>query len=122
MVTAGPSRELPVTWQLSGHARRLVTLAIAALVIAALTRRPEFAGLAAPALALLLPGRGERPDVVGIQFATGLEQLTEGEESAVLVRVTGYGSGQVQLRLSPGAWIIPGPARLGRALIETMEA
>ena len=44
-----PRRE--VRWRLSRHARRLLTLALAALLLAVLTRRPELAGLAAPAAA-----------------------------------------------------------------------
>jgi uncharacterized protein (DUF58 family) len=113
VLTAGPTRELPVTWRLSGHARRLVTLAITALFIAVLTRRPEFAGLAAPALLLLVPGRAVEPGQIGIQLAASTELITEGELNAVLVRVTGPGTGQVRLRLRPAGWITAGEAELG---------
>ena len=51
------AREYRVSWSLSGHARRLLTLALAGLVIAALTGRPEFAGVAAPAVLLLATWR-----------------------------------------------------------------
>ena len=44
-------------WNLSRHARRLLTLALAGLALALVTRRPEFAGVAAPALLLLSPWR-----------------------------------------------------------------
>jgi uncharacterized protein (DUF58 family) len=116
VLTAGPRRELPVTWQLSGHARRLVTLALGGLFIAVLTRRPEFAGLAAPALALLLPGapgRDERPGVLGLEIATEAGQLVEDEQASIAVRVTGLDPGQVRLRMHPGAWIVPGEPRAG---------
>jgi hypothetical protein len=42
-----------VRWTLSRHAGRLVTLALAGLVIAVISGRPEFAGAAAPAVLLL---------------------------------------------------------------------
>ena len=51
---------VPVRWGLSAHARRLVTLALAGLIIAIVTRRAEFAGLAAPALLLLATWRSDR--------------------------------------------------------------
>jgi uncharacterized protein (DUF58 family) len=97
-----------VTWQLSGHARRLVTVAVTGLLIAVITRRPEFAGLAAPALLLLLPGRGDRPARLDIELATPAGPVGEEEPAAVLVRITGYGDGQVRLRLHPAPWITPG--------------
>ncbi len=105
LLTAGPRHELPVTWQLSGHARRLVSVAVAGLLIAVITRRPEFVGLAAPALLLLLPGRGRQPDHLGIEIATPAGQVTEGSQAAVGVRISGQGAGQVRLRLHPGNWI-----------------
>jgi uncharacterized protein (DUF58 family) len=61
---AGPVQEVEVRWRPSRHARRLLTLALAGLLLATLTRRPEFVGVAAPALLLLgaaLPGRAGRP-------------------------------------------------------------
>jgi len=50
--------EVEVRWRLSRHARRLLTLALAAMLLAVLNRRPELAGLAAPALLLLGLGGG----------------------------------------------------------------
>ncbi len=49
--------ELEVRWRSSRHARRLLTLGLFGVFVATLARRPEFAGLAAPAL-LLLAGAG----------------------------------------------------------------
>src|SRR5215469_5869215 len=60
---AGPVQQVEVRWRPSRHARRLLTLALAGLLLAALTRRPELVGVAAPALLLLgaaLPGRAGR--------------------------------------------------------------
>ena len=62
MIPNGPgspatSTELELRWRSSRHARRLLTLGLAGLFIAVLARRPEFAGLAAPALVLLAAGR-----------------------------------------------------------------
>ncbi len=112
MLTAGPRSELPASWQLSGHARRLVTLALAGLLIAVITRRAEFAGLAAPAL-LLLVVRSPAPGTAGIEFATGAELLTEGEQGAVVLRVSCDGAGHVAARLRPAPHITAGEAELG---------
>ena len=113
LLTPGPRRDLPVTWQLSAHARRLVTVAVAGLLIAVITRRPEFTGLAAPALLLLLPGRGQPPASLGIEIATPAGQVDEGEPAVALVRVTGYGGGEVRLKLHPAAWIAPAGTSAG---------
>jgi uncharacterized protein (DUF58 family) len=112
-LTQGPRREIPVSWQLSGHARRLVTVAVAGLLLAVITRRPEFAGLAAPALLLLLPGRGERPAKLGIELALPAGPVTESEPDLILVRISGYGEGQVRLKLHPAAWITSAGAAPG---------
>ena len=47
-------------WRSSRHARRLLTLGLFGLFIATIARRPEFAGVAAPALLLLAAGRVQR--------------------------------------------------------------
>ena len=80
---------MPLQWNLSRHARRLLTLALAGLALALVTRRPEFAGAAAPALLLLSPGRPGRPSHV--QVTTGLTsgRLIEGERAAVTAAVAG---------------------------------
>ena len=62
MIPNGPrstavGTQLELRWRSSRHARRLLTLGLAGLFIAVLARRPEFAGLAAPALLLLVAGR-----------------------------------------------------------------
>ena len=113
MLTAGPLRTMPVAWRLSSHARRLVTLALAALLLAVITRRAEFAGLAAPALLLLLPGRSGRPGTIGLTLAAEAGQVTEGEQATVLAKLTGHDSGTARLRLQPGPWITAGSPVLG---------
>ena len=45
--------EVRVSWRPSRHARRLLTLAAAALLLALLTRNPALAGVAGPPLLLL---------------------------------------------------------------------
>ena len=112
-LVAGPRRELPITWQLSGHARRLATLAIAGLLLAVITRRAEFAGLAAPALLLLVGRRADRPASLGAEVAIGGEVLTEGEQGAVLLRLTGLAADQVEVRLRAAAWITGSDPELG---------
>jgi uncharacterized protein (DUF58 family) len=99
----------PVTWSLTGHARRLLTLAIAGLVITVISRRAEFAGLAAPALLLLAGRQSGLPDSVKVEIDAPTAPLTEGEPSQALVRITGLGgrsrAGQVQLRLVANPWL-----------------
>jgi uncharacterized protein (DUF58 family) len=75
--------ELDVRWRPSRHARRLYTLALAGLLLATLTRRPEFAGLAAPALLLLGAARPGRPARVGVRVALATSRLYEDELGAV---------------------------------------
>ena len=84
--------QVPVRWDVSAHARRLLTLALAGLVIAILTRRPEFAGLAAPAVLLLATWRTERPAEVGVRVRLTDTSVVEGAESAVRVELSGLGN------------------------------
>ena len=80
---AGPVQQVEVRWRPSRHARRLLTLALAGLLLAMLTRRPELVGVAAPPLLLLgagllgapgarragAPGAARRPGRAGQQPA-----------------------------------------------------
>ena len=113
MLTAGPERTVTVTWRLSGHARRLSTLALAALFLAVATKRAEFAGLAAPALLLLIPRRSALPPEIGVGLAVEADQITEGERVAILAKITGQREATVLVRLRPEAWITAGSAALG---------
>jgi uncharacterized protein (DUF58 family) len=94
----------PVHWSLSPHARRLLTLALAGLVIAILARRPEFAGAAAPAVLLLAGWPARRPAGITVDATVTAQQLVEGEQAVVVARVSGQGGYRVQ------ASIVPAPA------------
>ena len=79
--------EVEVRWRPSRHARRLLTLALAGLLLATLTRRPEFVGLAAPALLLLGAGRPGQPGRIRVRTRVASSQLYEGEVGALDVTV-----------------------------------
>ena len=109
----GPSspvraEEIDVRWRPSRHARRLVTLAAAGLLLAVAFRRPELAGLAAPALLLLGAGRATRAGLPGrLTVGVGLTatRIYEGEPAAVDVVVSG-----VDETGAAGATGVPGAA------------
>jgi uncharacterized protein (DUF58 family) len=86
------AEDVAVTWRPSRHARRLLTLAAAALLLAVITRRPELAGVAGPPLLLLgaarLSLRG-RPDKLGIRVGLTATRVYEGEPAALDVTVAG---------------------------------
>jgi uncharacterized protein (DUF58 family) len=111
VLTAGQRRAVPVTWHLSGLARSLVTLALAALFLAVITRRSEFAGLAAPAVLILLRRPGRLAAQVSVRLASDGGSLVEGDESVLMVKVDGHDGAAVLARLHPSAWITAGAAR-----------
>src|SRR5439155_25927509 len=150
MIPNGPgssaaATELELRWRSSRHARRLLTLGLAGLFIAVLARRPEFAGLAAPALLLLAAGRARRrPPRISVRAKPTTRRAFEGERLAVDValhitgHITGDGAGEcsVRWRLHPGLEIAPvgaaaadgrqarfvvTPERWGRRQIGTLE-
>jgi uncharacterized protein (DUF58 family) len=99
-------------WRSSRHARRLLTLGLAALFIATVARRPEFAGLAAPALLLLLAaGRSQqRPPRVSLRARPSARRAFEGELVAIDVLVEGQGGCSVRWTWHPGLEIdVAGP-------------
>ena len=100
---------VPVTWTPSAHARRLLTLAIGALVLAIFTRRPEFAGLAAPPLILLATWRTDRPAELSLGLDGPHGRVVERDEVAVLVSLAGQGEHDAELTLLPVAEIFAGP-------------
>jgi len=102
-------RQLAVRWDLSPHARRLLTLALAGLVMAVATGRPEFAGLAAPPLLLLATIRANRPAQLSVQISLVASRLVEGTESAVLVDVADPGEFEADLAILPDDGIAAGP-------------
>ena len=104
----GPGQEFSLQWRSSRHARRLLTLGLAALFIATVARRPEFAGLAAPALLLLAAGRGQpRPPRVSLRARPSTRRAFEGELVAIDVLVEGQGACSVRWTWHPGREIEP---------------
>jgi len=104
------ARQLTVSWALSAHARRLLTLALAGLVLSVLTRRPEFAGLAAPALLILATWRSNRPEWLRLRLRSPDRHVTEGDTVPFGVGLSGQGAYNAEVRLAPGPEIIAGPA------------
>jgi uncharacterized protein (DUF58 family) len=132
-----PGHELELHWRSSRHARRLLTLGVAGVFIALLARRPEFAGVAAPALLLLVAGRVQRrPARISVRVRPSAGRAFEGELVALDVRAEGQGDSHARWTLHPGADIDPGdvtaadgaqarftftPERWGRRQIGTMD-
>ncbi|HEV3291510.1 MAG TPA: DUF58 domain-containing protein, partial [Streptosporangiaceae bacterium] len=80
--------ELEVRWRSSRHARRLLTLGLFGVFVATLARRPEFAGVAAPALLLLAAGRVQRrPPRIAVRAQPSSRRGFEGELMALDVTV-----------------------------------
>jgi uncharacterized protein (DUF58 family) len=101
-------RQFAVRWGLSAHARRLLTLALAGLLLAVATGRPEFAGLAAPAL-LLATIRRNRPAELGVRVTLTAAQFIEGAESALIADVVAPAEFEAELQIAPGEDIVAGP-------------
>jgi len=132
-----PGQEFSLQWRSSRHARRLLTLGLAALFIATVARRPEFAGLAAPALLLLAAGRSQhRPPRVSLGARPTTRRAFEGELVAIDVLIEGQGGCSVRWILHPGHEIEPvgptaadgpqarftfSPQRWGRRPIGTLD-
>jgi uncharacterized protein (DUF58 family) len=83
---------------------------MAALALAVLTNRPEFAGLAAPPVLLLTTLRAARPDQVTVQIRPADSVSEEGVASALQIDLGGQGDYDAELRIEPGDAIVPGPA------------
>jgi len=87
--------DLALSWRSSRHARRLLTMGLFGVFIATLARRPEFAGLAAPALLLLAAGRVQRrPPRITVRVRPSSRRGFEGELMALDVAVDIPGEGQ----------------------------
>jgi len=109
-VTPSPTSQVRPAWSLSAHAGRLITLALAGLIIAVITRRPEFAGVAAPAVLLLAARRPERPVQIGVSARPSAIRLSEEEQADLKVAVTGYRGYSVDLLVHPRFAVVPGTA------------
>ena len=142
MIPNGPGSpatgtELELRWRSSRHTRRLLTLGLTGLLIAVLARRPEFAGLAAPALVLLAAGRARQrlPRII-VRAKPTTRRAFEDERLAVDVTADGTDDCSVRWRLHPGPEIAPvgataadgrqarfvvTPERWGRRQIGTLE-
>jgi uncharacterized protein (DUF58 family) len=104
-----PGHDLELVWRPSRHARRLLTLSLAGMVIALLAGRPEFVGVAAPALLLLAAGRTRRrPARITVRVRLSAGRAIEGEAVALDVQAEGHGDRTVRWTLYPGAEIDPG--------------
>ena len=114
--------EVPLRWRLSRHARRLLTLGLTGIFIATLSRRPEFAGAAAPALVLLAAGRGARPPKVSVSVRASTGRAFEGEAVSRDLRATGTGDDySVRWSLQPGKGLDPvGPSAADGARAQLM--
>jgi uncharacterized protein (DUF58 family) len=130
-------QELELHWRSSRHARRLLTLGLFGVFVATLARRPEFAGLAAPALLLLAAGRVQRrPPRISVRVRPSSRRAFEAELVAVDVVAEGQRDCQVRWTLRTGTEIAPvgataadgprarftfTPERWGRRQIGTMD-
>src|ERR1700761_7220019 len=103
--------QVSIRWRPSRHARRLLTLAVAALLFALVTRNPALAGVAGPPLLLLGMARvnGARPAQVGIRVGLTSTRMYEGEPVAVDVSVADD-EHQARWAFEPGRGIEPGSA------------
>ncbi len=101
---------MPVRWGLSSHAHRLITLALVGLVVAVITRRAEFAGLAAPAVLLLATWHADRPPELTVRVAPPAGRLVEGVDSGIRVTVAGQGGYDAEVSIEPDSSIDVGPA------------
>jgi uncharacterized protein (DUF58 family) len=104
------AQQVRPVWSLSAHAQRLITLALAGLIIAVITRRPEFAGVAAPAVLLLAARWPDRPGQIGVAVRPSATKVTEGEPTDLRVAVTGSGDHSVDLLVHPRYAVVPGAA------------
>jgi uncharacterized protein (DUF58 family) len=132
-----PGIELELVWRSSRHARRLLTLGLFGLFVATVARRPEFAGVAAPALLLLAAGRVQRrPPRIVLRVQPSSRRGFEGELMALEVTADGQGDCDARWSLHPGQEIEPvgattangpdvrftfRPERWGRRQIGTMD-
>jgi uncharacterized protein (DUF58 family) len=102
-------REVSLRWSISPHARRLLVLALAGLVLAIVTRRPEFAGVAAPALLVLATWPADRRPKVRLTADLPTGPLVEGIETTVRVAFTDVADFDVTLEIEPAEGVLTGP-------------
>jgi uncharacterized protein (DUF58 family) len=118
--------EVAVSWRPSRHARRLLTLAAAGLLLAVITRNPALAGVAGPPLLLLGVGRARAgkdsagrnrgpatstsaPALVGFRVGLTATRMYEGEPAALDVTVADDAD-DVRWSFEPGRGVEAGSA------------
>jgi uncharacterized protein (DUF58 family) len=103
--------EVPVTWRPSRHARRLLTLVAAALLMALLTRNPALAGVAGPPLLILGMARlaKSRPAKLAVRVGLTSARMYENEPVAVDVSAADD-THDLRWAFAPGKGIEPGSA------------
>ncbi|MGH3278263.1 MAG: DUF58 domain-containing protein [Trebonia sp.] len=78
------AEEVGVAWCPSRHARRLLTLVVASLLMALFTRNPALVGVAGPPLLILGMARMKgRPEKLGVSVGLTSTRMYEGEPVAV---------------------------------------
>jgi uncharacterized protein (DUF58 family) len=108
-------REVSLRWSISPHARRLLVLALTGVVLAIVTRRPEFAGVAAPPLLILATWPADRRQKVRLTADLPTAPLVEGIETSVRVTFADNADFDVTLEIEPGDGVLTGP-------VETLTA
>ena len=107
------AHDLDLHWRSSRYARRLLTLGLFGVFVATLARRPEFAGIAAPAFLLLAAGRIQRrPPRVSVRVRLSSRRAFEGELVAIDVAAAEADQARpaqnsVRYRWHPGPEISP---------------
>ncbi len=101
MTAQAQDRRVRLSWSVSGHARRLLTLALAALAVAVITQRAAFAAAAAPAVVLLTAWRRDRPERIGVSLRSTALRVYENEQAAINATISGTGGFSVELLLHP---------------------
>jgi uncharacterized protein (DUF58 family) len=103
--------EVQVDWRPSRHARRLLTLAVAALLLALLTRNPALAGVAGPPLLILGLARltGSGPATLAVRVGLTSRRMYEGEPEAVDVTADDDAH-DLRWAFAPGKGVEPGSA------------
>ncbi len=115
MTPGTQDRRFKVSWSVSAHARRLLTLALAGLAVAVLTQRAAFAAAAAPAVVLLTAWRRDRPERIRVLLRPTTLRVHENEQAAIHAMIAGTGDFTVDLLLRP-AEAVEMPDRARRAV------
>jgi uncharacterized protein (DUF58 family) len=83
---------------------------VTGVILAVLTRRAEFAGLAAPALLLLATWPSDRLPEVAVRVYLGADSLVEGVTAPVHVEIHGHEPFDARLLIEPADTVLAGEA------------